>query len=241
LNPIISNVFDNFDEQYLRARASQGFDVTVESLKYGTESIESYYDDALVSPFVIERVLDAERRGFAAVIVSCFMDPGVHAAREVAHIPVIGPGEASMLTALMLGDSFSILDVGEQRFKRYSAPRNVRELGLDVRFRSTWGTGVAVTDIPSNDDAVANKLIQIAKQLRDEDEPDVIIMGCTGLSVIAERMSQALDIPVIDASIAALRWAEMLLSSGWLHSPKSYPKPPKKERRLPGDYCLFQR
>ena len=220
---------------------AQGFEVTVESLEYGTESIESHYDDALVSPFVIERVLDAERRGFAAVIVSCFMDPGVGAAREVTSIPVIGPGEASMLTALILGDSFSILDVGEERYKRYIAPRKVRELGLESRFRSAWGTGVTVTDIPSNDDAVATKLIQIAKQIRDEDEPDVIIMGCTGLAMIAERMNQALDIPVIDASIAALRWAEMLLSSGWLHSPKSYPKPPKKERRLPGDYHLFQK
>jgi allantoin racemase len=234
-------MFDNFDEQYLQARVAQGFEITVESLEYGTESIESYYDDALVAPFVIERVLDAERRGFAAVIVSCFMDPGVQAAREVTRIPVIGPGEASMLAALILGDSFSILDVGEERYKRYIAPRKVRELGLEARFRSAWGTGVAVTDIPSNDDAVATKLIQIAKQLRDEDEPDAIIMGCTGLAMIAERMNQALDIPVIDASIAALRWAEMLLSSGWLHSSKSYPKPPKKERRLPGDYRLFQK
>lgn len=239
MNPITSNAFDNFDQEYLQARASQGFEVTVESLKYGTESIESYYDDALVAPFVIERVLDAERRGFAAVIVSCFMDPGVHAAREVAHVPVIGPGEASMLAALILGDSFSILDVGQERYKRYVAPRKVRELGLETRFRSAWGTGVAVTDIPSDDNAVATKLVQIAKQLRDEDEPDVIIMGCTGLAVVADRMNQALDIPVIDASIAALRWAEMLLSSGWVHSPKSYPKPPKKERRMPGDYRLY--
>ena len=72
-------------------------------------SIESLYEEYMSTPRLFEMVVEAERRGFDAVLTGCFGDPGVDAARELVSIPVIGPGEASLHTACMLGYRFSII------------------------------------------------------------------------------------------------------------------------------------
>ncbi len=233
LNPIISDMFDAFDQEFMNARVNPRFDVVVESLTFGTETIEGEYDDALVAPFVVDRVLSAEHRGFDAVIVDCFLDPGVAAAREAADIVVVGPGESAMLTALVLGDTFSIIDVGEDTLKRHTAPWRVRRLGLADRFASQWGSGVTVKSIGRDED-LAKKILKVALQVLKEDEPDVIILGCTGLSKVAELVAARLPVPLVDPQVAALRMAESLVLSGLHQSRRAYPRPAKKARKVPG-------
>ena len=237
MNPITSDMFDAFDQEFLNARVDPRFEVAVESLRYGTETIESEYDDALVAPFVVERVLSAARRGFDAAIVDCFLDPGVAAAREAADIAVVGPGESAMLTALMLGDTFSIIDVGEDTFKRHSPPVRVRKLGLGSRFTSQWGSGVTVKSI-GGDEQLAKKILKVTLQLLKEDEPDVVILGCTGLSKVAELVAARLPVPLVDPQVAALRMAESLVLSGLHHSRRTYPRPSRKARKVPGATLL---
>ena len=233
LNPILSDMFNAFDREFLRSRVDPRFDLEVESLEFGTETIESEYDDALVAPFVIDRVLSAERRRFDAVIVDCFLDPGVAAAREASGIAVVGPGESAMLTALLLGDTFSILDVGEDTSRRRVAPPRGRALGLASRFVSQWGSGVTVKSI-GGDEELAEKITKVALAVLEEDEPDVIILGCTGLSKVAELVAARLPVPLVDPQVAALRTAEALVVSGLKPSRRTYPKPSKKARKVPG-------
>ena len=233
LNPILSDMFNVFDQEFLGGRVDPRFDLAVESLEFGTETIESAYDDALVAPFVVDRVRSAERRGFDAAIVDCFLDPGVAAAREASSIVVVGPGESAMLTALLLGDTFSILDVGEDTFKRRVAPPRVRELGLASRFVSQWGSGVTVKSI-GGDEALADKITKVARAVLQEDEPDVLVLGCTGLSRVAELVAARLPVPLVDPQVAALRTAEALVVSGLRPSRRTYPKPSAKMRKVPG-------
>jgi allantoin racemase len=143
-----------------------------------------------------------------------------------------------MLLAMVLGDTFSILDVGGERYRRYNPPRKVRELGLGSRFRSAWGTGVPVAEL-EHTDKVAEHIVSVAREMQREDEPDVLILGCTGLSAVSDRISLALEIPVVDASIAALRMAELLVKNGWIHSRKTYSAPSKKSRVMPEPYRLY--
>ncbi|MGQ0549521.1 MAG: aspartate/glutamate racemase family protein [Armatimonadota bacterium] len=99
--------------RYLQDAASPG--VIVERLEgfaptvARPEVIESLYDEALLAPWNVEMAVEAERRGFDAVITGCAGDPGVEAAREMVRIPVIGPGQAALHTAAMLGYTFSVL------------------------------------------------------------------------------------------------------------------------------------
>jgi allantoin racemase len=237
LNPILSDMFNEFDAEYLNARADPRFDVVVENLEFGTETIESEYDDALVAPFIVERILSAERRGFDAAVIDCFFDPGLAASREASNIVVTGPGESAMLTALALGDTFSILDVGEETYRHRTAPPRVRRLGLSDRFVSQWGTGITVKSI-GGDKELAGKLTKVALRMLEEDEPDVLILGCTGLSKVAELVAARLPVPLVDPQIAAMRMAESLVLSGLKHSRRTYPQPSAKLRKVPGAKLL---
>lgn len=233
LHPVLSSMFNEWSQEFLSARIDPRFDLAVENLSFGTETIETEYDDALVAPFIVERAIDAERRGFDAVLIDCFFDPGLAAAREATDLVVTGAGESAMVTALLLGDTFSILDLSVAAFKRHTAPPRVRKLGLASRFVSHWGTGITVKG-SGGDKELAGKLTKAALQLIEADEPDVIVLGCTGLSKVAERVAARLPVPLVDPQVAALRMAESLVLSGLRHSRKTYPKPEPMQRKVPG-------
>ncbi|HXW94922.1 MAG TPA: aspartate/glutamate racemase family protein [Nitrososphaerales archaeon] len=234
VNPILTTVFDEFDQKFLQARAGPQFTVEIRSLSNGVETIEGDYDDVLCAPFVVDKVLEAERDGYDAAIIDCFLDPGLGASREASNIVVVGPGEASMLFSMTLGDSFSILSTSAKRYKSYVPNSRVRHLGLSDRFVSEWGAGFTVASIPQNPERTVAQLVHAAKQIQEQDEPDVLILGCTGLSRVVDLVAPKVGIPLIDPSIAALSMAQALLLSGFKQSRKTYPRPGKKERKVPG-------
>src|SRR5437773_8798057 len=89
ITPIITRRFSgvsirNEDKQ-------RGIVVERVPIERGPASIESEFDEALAAPDVIARAIEAERDGCDAVVVNCFGDPGVRAAREAVGIPVLGP------------------------------------------------------------------------------------------------------------------------------------------------------
>jgi allantoin racemase len=60
----------------------------------GPKAVRSRDDAVAAAPHVVRAVVAAAAEAFDAVIVDCTADPGVHAARELVSIPVIGAGEA---------------------------------------------------------------------------------------------------------------------------------------------------
>ena len=238
VNPIISGVFDKFDKHHLQARAGSGFKIEVASLKHGVETIEGEYDDALCAPYVVDKVLEAQAKHYDAAIIDCFLDPGLGAAREASDIVVVGPGEASMLISMTLGDTFSIISTSAEKYRRYMPPPRVRQLGLSDRFVSEWGVGVTVASIPERTTKIAAQLVDVAEEIERQDGPDVLILGCTGLSRVADRVSQEIRLPLVDPSIAALSMTQALLLSEFKRSRRSYRKPGKKTRKVPGSTYL---
>ena len=92
----------------LRRWVSAGVDVDVGLPESGPGSVESRTDAALTVPALLRSVVAAERDGFDAIIVSCYSDPGMEAARELVSIPVLGSGQVSMHVAAQLGGRFSL-------------------------------------------------------------------------------------------------------------------------------------
>ena len=214
------------------------FTIDVESLTHGVETIEEEYDDALCTPFIVDKVMEAQVKNYDAAIINCFRDPGLGAAREASDIVVVAPGEASMLFSMTLGDSFSIIDLGLGKYKRYTPPARVRQLGLSGRFVSERGAEINVAGISEDINKTVSEIVSVAKEIQREDEPDVIILGCTGLSQVADSVAQQLEIPLVDPSIAALGMTEALLLSGFKRSRRTYPKPAEKQRSVPGSTYL---
>jgi len=233
INPILPSEFDKQDRVFFADNVNPSFEVEVKSLDYGPASIEGYYDETLAAPFVVKRVVDAGRRGFDAVIINCFMDPGLDAAREAVEIPVVGAGESAICLALMVGDSFSIIDPGPRNYVSYAPTRQVRRMGVENRFVSVRGAGVPVLEITKDLDKTTERIrLEVLKAV-EEDGAEVVVLGCTGLAGLAPKVQAKLGVPVIDPALAALRMAEVLVQLKLPTSRASYPESPEKPRKLP--------
>ena len=85
----------------------------IDDVSEGPASIESAYEEYLSIPASVARCAELELEGWDAVVLGCFGDPGLDAFREIVSIPVVGPGEASVLLAASLGHRFSIVTISD--------------------------------------------------------------------------------------------------------------------------------
>jgi allantoin racemase len=214
--------------QYLQDAASPG--VRVERLADFTPlsrrpvTIESLYDEALLAPWTVEMAVEAQRRGFDAVVTSCAGDPGVEAAREMVSIPVIGPGQAGMVAASMLGYTFSVLSpvpgtVGPTRAL-------ARHVGLGERCASVRSVDCSVLALREGRAETFDAILRVARRCIHDDGADTLVLCCASLShVFGDRLADALAVPVVNVVRTSVRMAEMLVGSRLTHSKAAYPSP----------------
>jgi allantoin racemase len=215
-------------ERLLQSWAFPGTQVSVTDIDNGVMSIESLYEEALVVPSMIEHAEALEKQGVDAVIVGCFGDPGLAAAREILSIPVIGPGESCMLLAAQLGHRIGVLlpvaeleaSIREQAFRagvlqKLAAVRNINE---------------SVLGQMSDPEKSYGNLLKAARVALEEDNVDVLIFGCmtTSFMNFAPRMRAELGVPVLNAGLVALKMAESLVSADLSHSKRAFPVPRKR-------------
>ena len=230
VTPITSEDFSSADE--FQQYANDGTEVSHSQIEYGPASIESAYDEALATPDTVAKIADAERDGVDAVIINCMGDPGMHAGREVVSIPVIGPCEASMHLASMLGHKFSVVTVLDSLEPQFTNQAKV--YGVPEKLASVRAVDIPVLDLDKDFDRMVGALIEQAMAAVTEDGADVIVFGCTGMLGAAERVEDGLKergatgVPVIDPMIASVKLAEALVGSRLSHSKRTYPTPPQK-------------
>lgn len=212
----------------LQAYAAPGNVVSIASTRRGTASIESSYDAALVTPYILESIDEAVDGGCDAVIVGCFSDPGLDAVRERARIPVVGPGMSAMHLALQLGDRFSIISPGETGSSRSAS--YVRQLGLQERYASTRGTGESVVDLARGNETTIERTAEVGRTCVEKDGADVLVLGCMSMAFlnVTSDLEDHIGVPVVSPVVAALKTAEMMMSHGVAHSATGWPRPPQK-------------
>src|SRR5687767_4560703 len=115
-------------QSVLQQQAAAGTEVAVEPIATGPVSIESAHDAGLVVPELIRLAPLAEQRGFQAIIIGCYSDPGLDALREMLTVPVVGPGAASLHLAAQLGTRLSVLTPSGRGHGRVAA--RLRGLGI---------------------------------------------------------------------------------------------------------------
>jgi allantoin racemase len=208
-----------------------GSQVEVVSLDRGPVSIESEYEDALAAPDIVAKAKAAEVNGFDAVIIDCMLDPGLGAAREQVSIPVVGPAQASMHLAAMLGASFSVITV----LQRLVPPlhERARRYGVLDKLASVRAIEIPVLDLEGNPRAAVEPLVEQAVLAVEHDGAHGIVFGCTGMAGLARAVGEGLcqrkyRVPVIDPGIAALKVAETLVSLRLAHSKLTFPTPASK-------------
>src|SRR2546428_10775833 len=73
-----------------RSVARAGTEIVSVCPTFGPGSIESYYDEYLWVPCILDQIWKCEADKADAYIISCYGDPGRSAAREVTTQAVIG-------------------------------------------------------------------------------------------------------------------------------------------------------
>jgi allantoin racemase len=212
--------------------ASHSVEYTVRSLVSGPASIESEFDERIASPFVLDEVVRAEREGFDAVFVSCMGDIAINAARELVRIPVVGPFQACIAVASTLGDKFGVVTTLPNVVPIFL--RKAREYGLEGNLAGVRSISVPVLDLSRRRDKVLDSLARESRFLINERDADTIILGCTGLVGIAQKLQEKIGVPVLDPTPVAVKFAEMLVAIRISHSPQAFHKPPAKLRKLSG-------
>lgn len=201
--------------------------LTVVNPEHGPESIESAYEEAYAVPPTLELVKQAERGGYDAVVLACFSDPGLEAAREAVSIPVVGIGESALHVAAMLGHKFSIITSFAERVS--SKERQAVLRGLGNALASVRPLEMAVLEMDADADRTKARILDIASRAVREDGAEVIILGCAGLAGYARDIERELRVTVLDPAVVALKVAELFVSLGLKPSKRGlYALPPAK-------------
>jgi len=236
IDPLVNDPWIEADKIFFSEHKQKSTSVDVVCLDYGpTKSVGSGLTRLFDELFVVKKVMWAERQGYDAVIVNCFGDPGVNAARHVVRIPVIGPGEATLHVASMLGRCISILSPGDPSCcTKPSQPRIFDDLRFEIASVRHIGP---MADIQKDFDKTYSIILDKAKECIKEDGAHVIVFGCTVMSFnrLAEKLQKDIGITVLDASSTALAMAELLVNKNLTQSPKAYPKPRDNKLVLPKD------
>jgi allantoin racemase len=211
--------------------AGPGWEMDAWEVPGGPASIESAYEEYLSVPGAVERVVEAERAGFDGVVLGCFGDPGIDAMREMTGIPVIGPGEASMLFAASLGHRFSIVTVLASVVPLLE--RLAWQVGVDRKLASVRAIDVPVLELGRDPQETVNRMVVQGEQARDHERADAIIMGCMSMAFQnrQDELAARLGIPVVNPVHAAVKMMQALCELGLRHSRTAYPTPPKLARQ----------
>lgn len=193
--------------------------------RFGPHSVESRVEAALTVPEFLRGAIEAERNGYDVIIVSCFSDPGMEAARELVSIPVIGSGICAMTLAVLMGSRFSIIAPGSGTVPTRGY-ENPKKYGFNQSLSSIRRVGMSVMDLAKDRTLTLKKIIEVGKLAVSEDKADTLILGCMSMAFhdVTEEISSGVGVPVINPITASLYLAECLVKSKISHSDKAYPK-----------------
>ena len=183
-------------------RFSEGPGIECVSLPDGPFSIESQANiEAVTLPL---RKMVSESSNVDAFVIACYSDPGLHVCREASEKPVFGIQECGVLTAMSLGDRFGVIALQERSIRRHL--RYLRQMGVMERLAGERAASLSVRESVSGK-GTFEKLLKAAKQLRDSDQADTIILGCAGMAAHRAKLELVIGIPVIAPVQAAVSMA----------------------------------
>ncbi|HEY3943959.1 MAG TPA: aspartate/glutamate racemase family protein [Solirubrobacteraceae bacterium] len=229
-----------FDEKGLANRRQQQESVTLspdveldyKPVKAGPALYDSYHDYVLADFAMLEAGLEAAEEGYDAICIDTMSDSGANALRSMLDIPVIAPGRASYLTAVMLGHGFSVLTQWDGWIALYH--KGVREYGLEDHLVSVR----SINTPPDVENLLGGKEDVVFPKLRDaglqcvQDGADVICLGSTTMHQAHAYLTENLPVPVINPGPLTYKLAESMLSLGLSQSRHAYPQPNVEKRAM---------
>ena len=115
----------------------------------------------------MELVSQANEEGYDAIVLACYSDPVLDAAKEISDIPVIGIEEATLHVAAMLGHKFSVLTALRNRIP--TRDLHARLHGLESAFASAPSMEMPVLEMDANPDKAKARALKLARKAVEQD------------------------------------------------------------------------
>jgi Asp/Glu/hydantoin racemase len=181
---------------------ADGPEIVCQTLTEGPFGVESQADaDSVAMP--LRRLVESDNQS-AAFVIACYSDPGLHVCREATTRPVLGIAECGVLTALTRAETFGVIAIAQRSIRRHL--RYLRQMGLMDRLAAERPLDMTVAETASGEGTLA-RMIAVGRALREEDGAGAIVMGCAGMARHRKSLEEALGIPVIDPTQAAVTMA----------------------------------
>jgi allantoin racemase len=193
-----------------RAVALPDTEIIAVSPESGPPSIEGYYDEAFAVPGLIAEMQKAG--AVDATIIACFDDTGLDAARSFSPAPVIGIGEAAFHLASLIAGKFVAVTTLSRSIP--AIEHNLVRYGLSSRCARVRAADVAVLELEVPGSAARGRISREIDRAIHEDNADAIVLGCAGMTDLADALSREHGLPVVDGVAAAVTLAESLYRLG---------------------------
>jgi Asp/Glu/hydantoin racemase len=181
------------------------------TLKEGPPGIETQQHVDGVVPHLLSLLLRKEEQ-YAAFVIACYSDPGLHSAREATRKPVLGISECGILTALTLGQKFGVIAILRQSIARHL--RYVGALGVSERLAAELAIELRVTEL-ADEAKTFRRMVEVGKALRKDHGADVVVMGCAGMARYRKPLQDEIGIPVVEPTQAAVAMAIGRVRLNW--------------------------
>ena len=190
------------DEAVQPLRFDGGPEIVCATLAEGPLGIETQeHVESVTLP--LRRLVEADNAS-DAFIIACYSDPGLHVCREGTTRPVFGIAECGVLTALARAERFGVIAIMQRSIARHM--RYLRQMGLMDRLAGERPLNMSVAEIASGDGTLS-RMIEVGRALKEQDGANAIVMGCAGMARHRKPLEDALGIPVIDPTQAAVTMA----------------------------------
>jgi allantoin racemase len=174
----------------------------------GPAAIQGPADGAACIPPLLALVRKASDAGAKAIIIGCFDDTELDAARDIASCPVIGIGQAAYHMAVLSGTRFSVvttLDVSVPILEK-----NIHAYGFTSQLARVRASGVPVLDLETDPAGTADVVVGEIKRAVTEDKVDTVVLGCAGMGHIPAHVSNIGHTRLIDGVTSAAQLANIL-------------------------------
>jgi allantoin racemase len=178
----------------------------------------------LVAPAFIESFKRAEREGYDAVVPLGTLDLAVDGGKSAVDIPVIGPTEASLHIASLIGDRFGIIAYHKDQVpflrgivRRYGMEHHVVDFGV---------SGFDLPDLAAHHDEVVENFVDEARRLISLGAEVIYPMGISQcpVHIKPDWLQDRLGVPVVEAIGGPIRMAALLAGLGLKQSRIRWPK-----------------
>ncbi|MCP4315144.1 MAG: Asp/Glu racemase [Hyphomicrobiales bacterium] len=199
INPNSNEVVTGGLDEALDPFKTAGVAIECMTLSNGPFGIEKQADiEAVTLPL---RDLVQERGDVDCFVIACYSDPGIHVCREATDTTVLGIQECGVLAALARGEKFGVIAIQEASIRRHL--RYLRQMDVMARLAAERAANLTVAQSASGNETFG-RLIEVGRDLRDNDGADTIILGCAGMASHRAGLEAELGVPVIDPVQAAV-------------------------------------